>query len=71
MVGNMKVMYLSRTGSDHAHLLLHTEGPVPNFSKPFRFLKFWTESDDFTEVIKEDIVRLKEELFKVNPSANN
>ncbi|KAG5631198.1 hypothetical protein H5410_002915 [Solanum commersonii] len=115
MVGNMEVMHLARTGSDHAPLLLTTGGPVPNFSKPFRFLKFWTESDDFTEVvrqsweadisenvfvqwkmrqkktklalakwsrakfgdifkqlqIREKIVRLKEELFEANPSANN
>ncbi|KAH0692908.1 hypothetical protein KY290_021060 [Solanum tuberosum] len=83
MIGNMEVMHLARTGSDHAPLLLTTGGPVPNFSKPFRFLKFWTESDDFTEVvrqtweadisenIREEIVRLKEELFEADPSANN
>jgi len=31
MVGNMEVMHLARTGSDHAPLLLTTGGPVPNF----------------------------------------
>ncbi|KAG5619746.1 hypothetical protein H5410_004964, partial [Solanum commersonii] len=55
MLSNMEVMHLARAGSDHAPLLLTLE------------VLFLISSD----CIKEEIVRLKEELFEADPSANN
>ncbi|KAK4734174.1 hypothetical protein R3W88_008435 [Solanum pinnatisectum] len=44
-----RVQHLPRTGSDHAPMLLNCEIYVVRHRKPFRILKFWTESDTFTE----------------------
>lgn len=44
---------MSRTRLDHASLLLNCGCVVQNYIKPFSFLKFWTESDDFMEVVKQ------------------
>ncbi|KAH0771764.1 hypothetical protein KY290_015745 [Solanum tuberosum] len=53
LLGYIELQHLSRTGSDHALLLLSCVGCDQNVSRPFRFLKFWTERDDFKEVVKE------------------
>lgn len=44
---NVEVEHLARTGSDHAPLLLTCGGQVSIISRPFKFLKFWTEHADF------------------------
>ncbi|XP_060183050.1 uncharacterized protein LOC132613004 [Lycium barbarum] len=43
--GQLEVEHLSRTGSHHAPLLVSCGDQVDNFTKPFRFLKFWVEHD--------------------------
>jgi len=53
-VGNLDIQHLARTCSDHAPLLLTCNGVNQNFSKPFRFLKFWTSTEDFKDVVKEN-----------------
>ncbi|KAH0661787.1 hypothetical protein KY284_026718 [Solanum tuberosum] len=114
-MGNVKLDILARSGSDHAPMLLTCGGQVPHLYKPFRFLKFWTEKEEFKEVvqqnwvadgtsdvfvnlklkmkrtrqalrkwsrecygdifqqliIREDIVRVKEQLFEQTPSTVN
>ncbi|XP_060210656.1 uncharacterized protein LOC132637608 [Lycium barbarum] len=113
--GHLEVEHLSRTGSDHAPLLVSCGDQVKFFIKPFRFLKFWVEHDTFLDfvkqqwetvlsddvflsfklkmkklkaalsawskttfgdifkqlVIREDIVKIKEQLFEENPSEEN
>ncbi|XP_059288975.1 uncharacterized protein LOC132042454 [Lycium ferocissimum] len=113
--GNLEVEHLSRTGSDHAPLLLTCGDQVQNYFKPFRFLKFWVEHESFLDlvrqqweeelsedvflsfklklkkvkialskwsketfgdifkqlVIREDIVKIKEQLFEEDPSEEN
>ncbi|XP_060190704.1 uncharacterized protein LOC132619964 [Lycium barbarum] len=79
--------HLCRIGSDHAPLML-TAGEQPQqFSKPFRFLKFWVDHESFLYIVehhwnivfvgvafitfKEDIVKIKEQLFDEDPSEAN
>ncbi|XP_055830911.1 uncharacterized protein LOC129899942 [Solanum dulcamara] len=50
---HLEVQHLSRTGSDHALLLLTCGEFAQHIRKPFRFLKFWTEHDTFFEAIKQ------------------
>ncbi|XP_060202665.1 uncharacterized protein LOC132631080 [Lycium barbarum] len=112
--GHIEVEHLSRTGSDHAPLLVLLGEEAQNFIKPFRFLNFWTEHKDFLDtvklhwpeetegnsflvfkqkikqvralsswskqafwdifkqlIIREDIVRIKEQFFEEEPSAEN
>ncbi|XP_060170719.1 uncharacterized protein LOC132601661 [Lycium barbarum] len=113
--GHLEVEHLSKTGSDHAPLLVSCGDQVEIFIKPFIFLKFWVEHDTFLDfvkqqwetvltddvflsfklkmkklkvglstwskttfgdifkqlVIKEDIVKIKEQLFQENPSEEN
>ncbi|XP_060210626.1 uncharacterized protein LOC132637573 [Lycium barbarum] len=113
--GQLEVEHLSRTGSDHAPLLVSCGDQVQKFIKPFRFLKFWVEHDNFLDfvkqqwdtvltddaflsfklkmkklktalspwskttfgdifkqlVIREEIVKIKEQLFEENPSEEN
>ncbi|XP_059295494.1 uncharacterized protein LOC132048826 [Lycium ferocissimum] len=81
--GTLNMDYLSRTGSDHAPLLLSAGEQVQQFHKHFRFLKFWLEQDSFMQVvedfwntttwltIREDIVKIKEPLFEEFPSEEN
>ncbi|XP_060182971.1 uncharacterized protein LOC132612916 [Lycium barbarum] len=62
--GHMEVEHLSRTGSDHAPLLL-TCGNSSQHSKA-------TFGDIFKKlVVREDIVRVKEQLFEDDPSPAN
>ncbi|XP_059289054.1 uncharacterized protein LOC132042545 [Lycium ferocissimum] len=112
---HLEVEHLSRTGSDHAPLLLSCGDQVENFIKPFRFFKFLVEHDTFLDfikqqweadlsddvflsfklkmkklkvalskwsqvtfgdifkqlVIREDIVKIKEQLIEENPSKEN
>ncbi|XP_059280947.1 uncharacterized protein LOC132034569 [Lycium ferocissimum] len=99
MVGFSKVDHLSRTGSDHAPLLLSDNEQQQQFIRPFKFLKFWKRKgiysylfkkkvkkikvvlsawsrqvfgDIFKQLtIKEDIVRIKEQLFEESPTEVN
>ncbi|XP_059287623.1 uncharacterized protein LOC132040947 [Lycium ferocissimum] len=50
---HMEVEHLSRTGSDHAPLLLTCGEISYHIRKPFRFLKFWTEHESFLEVVNQ------------------
>lgn len=47
------VEHLRRTGSDHAPLLIRCEKSETRLRKPFKFLKFWTEHQDFKEVVRQ------------------
>ncbi|XP_060182548.1 uncharacterized protein LOC132612262 [Lycium barbarum] len=46
------VKHLARTGSDHRPLLLKCQDTSNNFISYFRFLNFWTEQEDFLEVVQ-------------------
>ncbi|XP_060183338.1 uncharacterized protein LOC132613336 [Lycium barbarum] len=50
---HMEVQHLSRTGSDHALLLLTCGESSQHIRKPFRFLKLWTEHESFLEVVNQ------------------
>ncbi|XP_060200373.1 uncharacterized protein LOC132628624 [Lycium barbarum] len=50
--GHIEVEHLSRTGSDHAPLLITLGEEVQTFINPFRFLKFWTEHKDFLDIVR-------------------
>ncbi|KAH0776353.1 hypothetical protein KY290_007764 [Solanum tuberosum] len=54
LFGHLEIQHLARIGSDHAPLLLTCGGSTQHYIKPFRFLKFWAESDDFLEVVKQN-----------------
>ncbi|XP_060200458.1 uncharacterized protein LOC132628710 [Lycium barbarum] len=49
----IEVDHLSRTGSDHAPLLLSCTDKTQTFLKTFKFLKFWTEHANFPEVVRQ------------------
>ncbi|XP_059291115.1 uncharacterized protein LOC132044631, partial [Lycium ferocissimum] len=69
---HLEVEHLSRTGSDHAPMLLSCNDQTQHFIRPFKFLKFWTEDEDYKELsIREDIVKVKEQLFEDMPSEGN
>ncbi|XP_059310998.1 uncharacterized protein LOC132062440 [Lycium ferocissimum] len=105
----------SLKGSDHAPLFITLCTDILNFIKPFRFLKFWIDHEDFQDIVKdnwpgdsdgdpflnfkkkikqvkgalsawskvafgdifkqliirEEIVRVKEQLFEEEPSVEN
>ncbi|XP_059291227.1 uncharacterized protein LOC132044740 [Lycium ferocissimum] len=83
--GNTEVEHLARTGSDHAPLLCggwstwEHEDPFINFKCKMKKLKAvlskWSRevfSDIFKQmIIREEIARLKEDLFEENPSQVN
>ncbi|XP_059292741.1 uncharacterized protein LOC132046197 [Lycium ferocissimum] len=84
--GNIEVEHLARIGSDHAPLLFRLnwstwehEDPFINFKSKMKKLKGvlskWSREvlgDIFKQlIIREEIVRLKEELFEENPSQVN
>ncbi|XP_060212008.1 uncharacterized protein LOC132639585 [Lycium barbarum] len=71
---HMEVQHLSRTGSDHAPLLLTCGESSHHMRKPFRFLKFWTEHESFLGVVDQawitdfegdDFIRFKLKLKNV------
>ncbi|XP_060182017.1 uncharacterized protein LOC132611631 [Lycium barbarum] len=71
---HMEVQHLSRTGLDHAPLLLTCGEVSHHIMKPFRFLKFWTEYELFLEVVNQawikdfegdDFIRFKLKLKNV------
>ncbi|XP_060190706.1 uncharacterized protein LOC132619967 [Lycium barbarum] len=69
---HLEVEHLSRTGSDHAPMLLSCNDQTQHFVRPFKFLKFWTEHEDYKKLsIREDIVKVKEQLFEEMPSYGN
>jgi len=49
-----EVEHLSRTGSDHAPMLLNCEEHVVNICKPFKFLNFWVEHESFKQVVRQN-----------------
>ncbi|XP_060183358.1 uncharacterized protein LOC132613361 [Lycium barbarum] len=51
--GSTLVTHLSRTGSDHALLLIHAGTEEMNFIKYFKFLNIWTEHEDYLSIVKE------------------
>ncbi|XP_060190740.1 uncharacterized protein LOC132620020 [Lycium barbarum] len=111
----VEVEHLTRTGSDHAPLLITLGEQSQAYIRPFRFVKFWTEHQGFLSIvrnnlssnldgnpfmlftqklkhtkkilsawsknvygdifkqliIREEIVRIQEELFKGDPSPLN
>ncbi|XP_060177792.1 uncharacterized protein LOC132607730 [Lycium barbarum] len=70
---HVEVEHLSRTGSDHAPLLISLGEQSQKFIRPFRFLKFCTEHQDFLNIliIRDEIVRIKGDLFEDDPSPLN
>ncbi|XP_060211801.1 uncharacterized protein LOC132639366 [Lycium barbarum] len=71
--GNIEVEHLARTGSDHAPLLCTYGDKYQNQLKGV--LSKWSREvfgDIFKQlIIREEIVRLKEQLFEENPSQVN
>ncbi|XP_060170611.1 uncharacterized protein LOC132601548 [Lycium barbarum] len=92
----LSMEHFSRTGSNHAPLLLLAGEQVQPFHKHFRFLKFWLGQDSFMQVvedfwkidylgdpfvtfklkmkkltIREDIAKIKEQLFEEFSSEGN
>ncbi|XP_060182302.1 uncharacterized protein LOC132611967 [Lycium barbarum] len=51
--GHLEVEHLSRTSSDHAPMLLSCNDQTQHFVRPFKFLKFWTEHEDYKEKMKQ------------------
>lgn len=49
---NFSVFHLTRTGSDHAPLLLQFTRPVLSFCKPFRFEHFWLDDDEIKSIVQ-------------------
>nr|XP_016450038.1 PREDICTED: uncharacterized protein LOC107774897 [Nicotiana tabacum] len=47
-----EVEHLIRTGSDHAHLFMTCGDATTTFTKPFKFLNFWTKHTSFKEVVR-------------------
>lgn len=47
----MRLNILSRSGSDHAPMLLSCGGKFQHFNKSFIFLKFWAENEEFKEAV--------------------
>ncbi|XP_060202636.1 uncharacterized protein LOC132631055 [Lycium barbarum] len=77
---HMEVQHLSRTGSDHAPLLLTCGESSQHIRKPFRFLKFWTEHESFLEVVNQawiidfegdDFIRFKLKLKNVKSTLSS
>ncbi|XP_059306421.1 uncharacterized protein LOC132057846 [Lycium ferocissimum] len=72
--GHLEVEHLLRTGSDHAPLLLSC-GDQLKLKKLKVALSKWSKvtfNDIFKQlVIREDIVKIKEQLFEENPSEEN
>ncbi|XP_015160507.1 uncharacterized protein [Solanum tuberosum] len=56
LYGNIGVQHLTRTGSDHAPLLLSCEVSNGAIIRPFKFLNFWTKRDDLREVVEQNWV---------------
>ncbi|XP_060200519.1 uncharacterized protein LOC132628770 [Lycium barbarum] len=52
--GHLEVEHLSRIGSDYAHMLLSCNDQSHHFVRPFKFLKFWTEHEDYKEVVRQN-----------------
>ncbi|XP_060170771.1 uncharacterized protein LOC132601723 [Lycium barbarum] len=69
--GLIEVDHLARTGSDHAPLLLSCNEQQQQFIRPFQFMK-QVFGDIFKQLtIREDIVRIKEQLFEESPTEVN
>ncbi|KAG5610650.1 hypothetical protein H5410_021931 [Solanum commersonii] len=51
LYSHLEVEHLTRDGSDHAALLLSCENRNSKLQRPFKFLKIWTEHEDFKEVV--------------------
>ncbi|XP_060182252.1 uncharacterized protein LOC132611912 [Lycium barbarum] len=82
--GHIEVEHLARTSSDHAPLMCIYGDKHQNLVRPFKFLSFWIEHATFLDtvrevfgdifkqlIIREEIVRLKDQLFEQNPSQVN
>ncbi|XP_059290876.1 uncharacterized protein LOC132044416 [Lycium ferocissimum] len=50
----IEVEHLIRTGSDHAPLLLSCGEEAVNVIKPFRFLNFWVQHEDFKDLVMQN-----------------
>ncbi|XP_059313352.1 uncharacterized protein LOC132064401 [Lycium ferocissimum] len=61
--GHLEVEHLSRTGSDHAPMLLSCNDQTQHFVRPFKFLKFWTEHEDYKEVVRQTGYRRIHKMF--------
>lgn len=66
--GMSEVEHLSRTNFDHVSLLLSCGAHTSETSRPFKFLKFWTEKEDFMKVVRENWVarQMLTYLFNLN-----
>ncbi|XP_049385889.1 uncharacterized protein LOC125850006 [Solanum stenotomum] len=56
LYGDTNLQHLTRTGSNHAPLYLSCGNSNQKIVKPFKFLKFWTESEDFKDVVLQNWV---------------
>ncbi|XP_060200074.1 uncharacterized protein LOC132628293 [Lycium barbarum] len=53
MFPSISVQHLARVSSDHCPLLINLQDQNVNNIKYFKFLNFWTEKDDFQDLVKE------------------
>lgn len=53
-MGQVELEHLSRTGSDHAPLLLSCRPKTEQIHKSFRLLNFWTKKEDFKELVRQN-----------------
>lgn len=52
LFSQLEVEYLPGNGSDHAPLLVPCLSVAHNFSRPFKFLNFWTSHRSFKEILR-------------------
>ncbi|XP_060182209.1 uncharacterized protein LOC132611863 [Lycium barbarum] len=69
--------HLARTGSDHAPFLISLKEQAQVVIRPFRFLKFWTEHQDFLSIVSNNWAserrnsQAQGRVFETDPSPMN
>lgn len=60
----MELEHLARTRSDHGPMLLYCGEQSSHWYKPFKFLNFWTDIEDFKEIVRQNWVScLSDDVF--------
>ncbi|KAG5571418.1 hypothetical protein H5410_061184 [Solanum commersonii] len=80
LMGRVELDHLARVGFDHAPLPLTCGGQSRYFFRPFKFLKFWIEEEDFKDVVKQNwtlervddiFIALKQKMKKTKNALNS
>jgi hypothetical protein len=53
-ISNVYNMLVIDTLSDHAAILVSTDGPVRKIARAFKFENWWLKEDDFHNCVKRD-----------------